>query len=85
MNKLLPLLSLFLLLPACYRDNPPNDAEKELIKKEVITMLQQYHEAIKSGGLTAEFDYLDESKEFFWVPPGYQSALSYDSVRAIIK
>jgi len=28
---------------------------------------------------------LDQSTDFFWVPPGYKSALSYDSVRQILE
>ncbi len=54
------------------------------IKREVRFMLKEYHQAIEEGGLEAEFDYLDQSAEFFWVPPGYQSALSYDSVAYIL-
>ncbi len=48
-------------------------------------MLNDYHAAIKKDGLIAEFNYLDDSLDFFWVPPGYQSALSYDSVRTILE
>jgi hypothetical protein len=33
----------------------------------------------------AEFKYLDHSPDFFWVPPGYAGAISYDSVAAILK
>jgi len=33
----------------------------------------------------SEFKYLDNSKDFFWVPPGFNSPLSYDSVRIIIE
>jgi len=48
-------------------------------------MLREYCADIKANGLPAEFKYLDESMEFFWVPPGYSSWLSYDSVAAILK
>jgi len=48
-------------------------------------MFEHFFRDIKENGLTAEFDYLDESPEFFWVPPGYTSALSYDSVRVILE
>ncbi|MCB0703856.1 MAG: nuclear transport factor 2 family protein [Saprospiraceae bacterium] len=72
---------LFLALVACTPDSP----SKELLHQEVVDMLHQYHAAIKKSGLHAEFDYLDPSSDFFWVPPGYESALSYDSVRAILE
>ena len=52
---------------------------------EVRQMLLTYHEDIHRHGLLAEFEYLDQSPDFFWVPPGYQSPLNYDSVRAIIE
>lgn len=54
------------------------------VETTVRQMLGEYHDAIQSGGLTAEFDYLDTSRAFFWVPPGYTSALDYDSVHAIL-
>ncbi len=57
---------------------------EELVIKEVESMFADYHGAIKKQGLTAEFDYLDNSKDFFWVPPNYNSALTYDSVKNIL-
>ena len=48
-------------------------------------MFENYHAEIKVGGLTTEFAYLDSSADFFWVPPGYNAALSYDSVRTILE
>ena len=56
----------------------------EEIEIEITTMLNDYHGAIKTSGLKAEFDYLDSSEQFFWVPPGYHTALDYDSVRTIL-
>lgn len=47
-------------------------------------MLHDYVTAIKTGGLRAEFDYLDQSPDFFWVPPGYETSISYDSVAAVL-
>ena len=56
---------------------------------EIVDGVQQtlydYFGAIERAGLTAEFAYLDNSPEFFWVPPGYSEAISYDSVEAILK
>ncbi len=47
-------------------------------------MLTNYHDAVRQGGLLAEVDYLDQSDNFFWVSPGYDSTLHYDSVKAIL-
>ena len=56
-------------------------AEIILATKETLT---NYYNDIRKEGLRAEFRYLDNSKEFFWVPPGYASPISYDSVAAIL-
>ena len=53
--------------------------------KEIRQTLDDYAKDVKSGGLTAEFKYLDSSADFFWVPPGYQSAISFDSVATVLK
>ena len=47
-------------------------------------MFDEYHDAIHKEGLRGEFHYLDSSENFFWAPPGYAVALSYDSIRAIL-
>jgi hypothetical protein len=54
------------------------------VEVEVRLLFDHYFEAIRKGGLTAEFPYLDPSSEFFWVPPGYENAISYDSVAAVL-
>ncbi len=51
---------------------------------EVRKMLCDYHADIAKEGLKAELRYLDSAENFFWVPPGYSTALDYDSVRTII-
>lgn len=58
--------------------------DKDRVRKEIESMLSEYHSAMKTGGLETEFDYLDQSKDFFWVPPGYTSTLNYDSIRNIL-
>ena len=60
------------------------DTEKNEISSGVRQTLYNYYNDIKKSGLTAEFNYLDNSKEFFWVPPGFTGAISYDSVAAIL-
>ena len=59
-----------------------NDALK--VESEVRLLFDHYFEAIRKGGLTAEFQYLDHSSDFFWVPPGYDNPISYDSVAAVL-
>jgi len=47
-------------------------------------MFDAYHQAVKEGGLIAEFEYLEDSSNFFWVPPDYKSPLGIDSVKTIL-
>ena len=48
-------------------------------------MLHDYHSAMKAGGIAAEFDYLDNSEEFFWVAPGESEAMDYSRIRSILE
>lgn len=75
------LISLHL---SCSRATEYQSSQDAVIKSEVEIMFKNYHMSIAEKGLTAEFDFLDNSDDFFWVPPGYQSALSYDSVHTIL-
>lgn len=59
-------------------------AEKTTITNEITAVLSKYTQAIKNDGLMAEFAFLDSSADFYWIPPGYTSALKYDSIKAII-
>ncbi|HEY0741603.1 MAG TPA: nuclear transport factor 2 family protein [Chryseosolibacter sp.] len=59
-------------------------AQTAKVEKEVREMLANYFGDIRREGLMAEMKYLDNSADFFWVPPGYNHALSRDSVVAII-
>jgi hypothetical protein len=85
MSKYNLILLAILLTYSCKQNCPPESYDPESVRLEAVLMLKQYHDAIAQGGLLAEFDYLDNSDDFFWVPPGYRSALSYDSVNAILK
>ena len=62
-----------------------SENERTEISSTIRQTLQSYLDAIRTGGLTAEFAYLDSSSDFFWVPPGYTSALTYDSVATILR
>jgi len=77
---------IFLLtLLACGRSVEFTEANKKEVEIEVNEMLDDYLKAMKDEGLLSEFRYLDNSPDFFWVPPGFNSPLSYDSVRTIIE
>jgi len=71
----------------CCKPSPPplTDEQKGEIVLEVKETLNNYYADIKSGGLTSEFNYLDNSKDFYWTPPGYTTPISFDSVSAILK
>ena len=87
MNMIKQIFGIVILmtLTSCSQTDKLNESEKELIINDVIEMFGNYHNDIRKEGLTAEFKYLDQSTDFFWVPPGYKSTLSYDSVRKILE
>jgi hypothetical protein len=76
---------IILSLNSCVKNEGLNASEKEQIIADVNDMFNNYHSDIRKEGLTAEFKYLDQSPDFFWVPPGYNSALTYDSVYSILE
>lgn len=81
-------LTVFILLivSACQQKKAAmSDEAKADVVTEVRQTLNNYLAAVKRDGLTAEFDYLDHSSDFFWVPPGYNSPISYDSVAAFLR
>jgi hypothetical protein len=79
---------LLLFLWSCTSQEPPKPAvgfDPVQVRAEVSQMLHDYHEAMRTGGLEAEFEFLDQSPAFFWIPPGYEQILSYDSVATILR
>jgi len=73
------------VLVGCKGDHTRLSADEALkIESEVRLLFDHYFEAVRKEGLTAEFQYLDQSSEFFWVPPGYENPISYDSVAAFL-
>ena len=72
-------------ITSCVQADELSESEKQLIINDVTEMFINYHDDIRKDGLTAEFKYLDQSADFYWVPPGYKSALSYDSVRHVLE
>jgi hypothetical protein len=83
-RKAMVVMSL-LSIVSCRQNTGLTDAQKATIIAEVRQTLNNYYTDIGKSGLTAEFDYLDNSSEFFWVPPGYPGAISYDSVASILR
>src|SRR5687767_10926828 len=78
------VLALTLTAFSCRQDEHMTARQKSVVINDAEQMLKNYYRDIAETGLTAEFKYLDHSPDFFWVPPGYTVALSYDSVAAII-
>jgi hypothetical protein len=82
------LLTIFYLLTLVACEQPSatlTENEKASIIKNTRQTLDNYYGDIQKSGLMAEFKYLDPSTEFFWVPPGASSSLSFDSVATILK
>jgi hypothetical protein len=60
-------------------------SERIAISDSIRVTLQNYVADIGREGYLAEFRYLDSSENFYWVPPGRRSAISYDSVARILR
>jgi hypothetical protein len=85
MTRLILTIFTILTITSCRQSTPLTETEKTSIVLEVRQTLDNYYNDIRKSGLTAEFKYLDNSSEFFWVPPGYSSSISYDSVATVLK
>lgn len=80
------ILLLCMFAAACNTPAPETTGYDKMADVTAVKqMLDEYCKAIKEGGLTAEFQYLDSSADFYWVPPGYTSPLGYDTVAAMLK
>ncbi|MBK7009746.1 MAG: nuclear transport factor 2 family protein [Saprospiraceae bacterium] len=81
------ILTIFTILTflSCRQSESLTENETESIIKDVQLTLVNYYTDIRKSGLTAEFKYLDNSSDFFWVPPGYSGFISYDSVATVLK
>lgn len=87
----LPLIDRFfyalciLVLAGCKGEQSKlSNTEALKVESEVRLLFDNYFEAIRKAGMKAEFQYLDRSADFFWVPPGYKNPISYDSVAAVL-
>ena len=82
--KLISLISLFLILISCQFNTKNDKFDTNVVSTEARLMLENYHKDINQYGLMSEFKYLDSTKNFFWIPPGYKTPLDFDSVRSIL-
>lgn len=91
------LLFIGLSVFACGKKSVPasdannTDPEASLTEKDRLSIvsdtkqtLNAYFDDVKKDGIKAELKYLDDSPEFYWVPPGYTTAIPYDSIAAIL-
>jgi len=85
MSRFFLVLSVMLVIDTYGLGQTLSEKKQHTIIQQIRQTLDDYVKDVKSGGLTAEFKYLDSSVDFFWVPPGYQSAISYDSVASVLK
>lgn len=67
-----------------YGQKTLNSESKEAISLEIKQMFNNYYNDITKKGLTRELKYLDNSSDFFWVPPGYEKALDYNTIKGIL-
>lgn len=79
-NILLLFLLLFVLLGCTQNES----FDAKTVEKEVKKMFLAYDDSVRKNGIEAEFFFLDNSDEFYWVPPGYKYALHYDSIAKIL-
>lgn len=79
------LLSTFgtLLLAGC--GQAPDSRALYGVETEVRDMLERYCEDVRVNGLRAEISYIDSSRDFFWVPPGFTGLIGFDSVSRILR
>jgi hypothetical protein len=73
------------MIVACRSASNMSTTETKLAIENIRETLNNYFADIRKSGTIAEFKYLDDSPDFFWVAPGYSSPLSYDSVAHILK
>lgn len=79
------IVLLSIAVVTCKPDAPLTGSERDMIRKEVTKTLHDYLADVHRLGLTAELKYLDHSSDFYWVPPGYASPISYDSVASVLR
>ena len=74
-----------LILLGCGQSDELAEAQRKNIIDTVTQTLRNYYNDMDKKGLLTEFNYLDSSKEFYWLPPGYSAAIDYKAVAAAIR
>lgn len=77
------LILLSVSLFSC-NQQPENEFNASTVEKEVKEMFIAYDDSVRKSGINGEFFFLDNSDQFYWVPPGYKYALHYDSISKIL-
>jgi hypothetical protein len=85
MERVIFLAALVFTTLSCSTEKNFSEAESARVQREAHQVLVDYYVAIGERGLMAEFDYLDSTGSFFWVPPGASEPLSYDSIYQVLK
>lgn len=78
------LSTIVIISHSCKNDHIWSE-ESNRVHREVKTTLGNYYKDVNENGFEAEFKYLDSTSQFSWFPPGFNSAISFDSVRNILK
>ncbi|GAA3637771.1 hypothetical protein [Flavivirga jejuensis] len=84
MKLLTKTFLLFTITFNSYGQKALSSERKEAISLEIQQMFDNYHSDITTKGIISEFKYLDDSSDFFWVPPGYEKTLDYDTIKSIL-
>lgn len=84
MKYLLLILLPVTIFTACMDATDMPDKMREKVRGEVKTMLYKYCADVKEKGLHAEFEHIDNSGEFYWIPPGATAPLPFDTIIAMI-
>ena len=87
MKRLLSIgfIGLTLASLSCGQRSGLSESERVAVADSVRQMMDSYVKDVNASGLLAEFRYLDNSPAFFWVPPGYSTPISYDSVASFVR
>lgn len=80
----LMLTTTFISCSQKQEEKQENKFDAATIEKEVKEMFLAYDDSVRKLGINGEFFFLDNSDQFYWVPPGYKYALHYDSIARIL-
>jgi len=85
MKQIITFLALLFFTISCSPETAQDSYSRDAVISEVRTMTDNFFNDINKEGFEAEFRYLDSTDDFFWVIPGSDQAIDYDSVYTILK